>query len=170
MNGARAAFSGDQTPGQAGTRPVNFAREVRPILADHCFACHGPDDQKRKGGLRFDTREGAFGKSKSGEAAIVPGNPDESELVVRIESDDPELHMPPPKGGKPLTKDQKSVLKRRVLEGAVWSSHWAFEPPKKAPLPTVKDAPGLSPRSIDLFWLDSKARDSRLLLKATRQP
>jgi hypothetical protein len=140
MNGARADSDGDKTARPSGSRPVNFAREVRPILADHCFACHGPDDQKRKGGLRFDTREGAFGKSKSGETAIVPGKPDESELVARIESDDAEVRMPPPKGGKPLTKDQIGVLKRWVLEGAVWSSHWAFEPPKKPQLPAVKNA------------------------------
>src|SRR5260370_1110815 len=67
-------------------RPVNFAREVRPILSDNCFACHGPDDQKRKAGLRLDTREGAFSKLESGDAAIVPGKPDESELINRIEN------------------------------------------------------------------------------------
>ncbi len=138
-SGARAGSDGDKASGQARPRPVNFAREVRPILAEHCFACHGPDERQRKAGLRFDTREGVFGKSKNGELPIVPGKPDESELVARIESDELDRRMPPQKGGKPLTKDQIAVLKRWVLEGAVWSSHWAFEPPTKPPLPAVKD-------------------------------
>ncbi len=85
---------------------MNFARDVRPILSDNCFACHGPDDKARKAGLRLDTKEGAFAKLKSGGLAIVPGKPDESELIFRIESDDPELHMPPKKSGKQLTADQ----------------------------------------------------------------
>ena len=84
-----------QAKARAGARPVNFARDIRPILSDNCFACHGPDDKARKAGLRLDTKEGAFAKLESGGLAIVPGKPDESELIFRIESDDPELHMPP---------------------------------------------------------------------------
>ena len=72
------------------SRPVNFAREVRSILSDNCFACHGPDDKARKAGLRLDTKDGAFAKLKSGGVAIVPGKPDESELIFRLETDDPE--------------------------------------------------------------------------------
>ena len=86
---ASARGEGDAVPaaGDAKSRPVNFAREVRPILSDNCFACHGPDDRARKANLRLDTREGAFAKLESDALAIVPGKPDESELIQRIESD-----------------------------------------------------------------------------------
>ena len=127
----------DNTP---KPRPVGFARDVRPILSDNCFACHGPDDKARKAGLRLDTKEGAFAKLESGGPTIVPGKPDESELIFRIESDDPELHMPPKKSGKQLTADQVAVLRRWVEQGASWSTHWAFEPPQKPALPAVKNA------------------------------
>ena len=83
----------------AKPRPVNFARDVRPILSDNCFACHGPDDKARKASLRLDTKEGAFAKLKSGGLTIAPGKPDESDLIFRIESDDPELRI-----------DRKSVV------------------------------------------------------------
>jgi mono/diheme cytochrome c family protein len=149
---SRADSDGDRSADQTKSRPVNFAREVRPILSDHCFACHGPDDQKRKAGLRLDTREGAFGKPKSGEPVIVPGKPDDSELVFRIESDDAELQMPPKKSGKPLSPDQVAVLRRWVSEGAPWSTHWAFEPPQRPALPAVKNA-GWAVTPIDRFIL-----------------
>ena len=119
---------------------MNFAREVRPILSEHCFTCHGPDDAKRKAGFRLDSKEGAFAKLESGDLAIVPRKPDESELIFRIESDDADLHMPPKKGGKPLSAEQISVLRRWVEEGAAWSSHWSFEPPRKPALPPVKNS------------------------------
>ena len=130
----------------------SISRDVRPILSDNCFACHGPDDKARKAGLRLDTKEGAFAKLKSGGLAIVPGKPDESELIFRIESDDPELHMPPKKSGKQLTADQVAVLRRWVEQGATWSTHWAFEPPRKPALPAVKNA-GWPINEIDRFIL-----------------
>ena len=118
---------------------VNYARDVRPILSDNCFACHGPDDQKRKAGLRLDTRDGAFTKLKSGNVAVVPGKPDESELIDRIENVDPDLQMPPKKSGKQLTAAQITLLKRWVEQGAPTKAHWAFEAPQKASLPSVKN-------------------------------
>jgi mono/diheme cytochrome c family protein len=121
------------------SRPVNFAREVRSILSDNCFACHGPDDKTRKAGLRLDTKDGAFAKLKSGGVAIVAGKPDESDLIFRLESDDPELKMPPRKSGKKLTDQQIDLLRRWVEEGAAWTTHWAFEPPHKTDLPPVKN-------------------------------
>ena len=121
------------------SRPLNFARDVRPILSDNCFACHGPDDQKRKAKLRLDTREGAFAKLEGGEPVIVPGKPDESDLIDRIENDDPELRMPPKKSGKQLTAEQVAVLRRWVEQGATWTAHWSFEPPRKPALPAVKN-------------------------------
>ena len=119
---------------------MNFAREIRPILSDNCFACHGPDDQKRKAKLRLDTKEGAFGKLEGGGLAIVSGKPDESDLIFRIESDDPDLRMPPQKSGKQLTAGQIAVLRRWIEQGATLSTHWAFEPPRKPALPQVKNA------------------------------
>jgi hypothetical protein len=133
-----AADSKKSAAGRTPSRPVNFARDVRPILADNCFACHGPDDQKRKAKLRLDTREGAFAKREGGEPVIVPGKPEESDLIDRVENDDPELLMPPKKSGKRLTAEQVAVLRRWVEQGATWSAHWAFEPPRKPALPTVK--------------------------------
>jgi mono/diheme cytochrome c family protein len=129
-----------QAQAKPKARPVNFARDVRPILSDNCFACHGPDDKTRKAGLRLDTKEGMLAKLKSGEVSVVPGKPDESDLVFRLETDDPEAKMPPKKSGKHLTAAQVDILRRWVEQGATWTTHWAFEPPRKAELPAVKDA------------------------------
>ena len=138
---AAARGEGDAIPaaGDAKSRPVNFAREVRPILSDNCFACHGPDDRARKASLRLDTKDGAFAKLESDALAIVPGQPDESELIQRIESNVSELRMPPKKSGKHLSADQVAVLRRWIEQGAPWSTHWAFDPPKKPMLPDVKN-------------------------------
>ena len=151
---ASARGEGDAVPaaGDANSRPVNFAREVRPILSDNCFACHGPDDRARKANLRLDTREGAFAKLESDALAIVPGKPDESELIQRIESDVSELRMPPKKSGKHLSADQVAVLRRWIEQGAPWSTHWAFDPPKKPVLPAVKNT-GWPANEIDRFIL-----------------
>src|SRR3974390_1688059 len=138
---------------QPKSRPVNFARDVRTGLSDNCVACHGPDDKKRKAGLRLDTKEGVMAKVKSGSATVIPGKPEESELIFRIETDDPEAKMPPKKFGKQLTAQQVEALRRWVEQGATWTTHWAFEPPRKADLPAVKDAAwGRNP--IDRFILD----------------
>ncbi len=132
------ALAEKPAPVPAG-KPVNFAKEIRPILSDNCFACHGPDDKQRKAGLRLDTREGAFAKLKSGETALVAGKPDDSSLLFRIESDDDGLKMPPPKSGKTLTPQQIALVRRWIEQGATWSSHWAFEVPKNPELPKVND-------------------------------
>jgi hypothetical protein len=114
--------------------PVDFAREIRPILSGACFQCHGPDEKKREGGFRLDTKEGALGERK-GRAAFVAGKPDKSEAMRRILSDDPDERMPPPDSGKKLTAQQIELLKKWVEQGAAWSTHWAFEPPRRPPLP-----------------------------------
>jgi len=140
--GSTAAVRGESdsgaTPNGIAPRPVSFVRDVRPILAEHCFTCHGPDDAKRKAGLRLDTKEGAFARLDGSDLAVVPKKPDESELILRIESDDANLLMPPRKAHKPLSADQIAVLRRWIEEGAAWSSHWSFEPPHKPALPHVK--------------------------------
>ncbi len=137
---------------KAQPRPVGFARDVRPLLSDNCFACHGPDEKARKAGFRLDTQEGAFAQLKGGGRAIVPGKPDESDLIFRIESDDPELHMPPKKSGKQLTAEQVAVLRRWVEQGASWTRHWAFKPPRKPELPAVKNA-AWPVNAVDRFLL-----------------
>jgi hypothetical protein len=145
----------DQTKPAAAkpkARPVNFAREVRTVLSDTCFACHGPDDKSRKASLRLDTKEGVQAKLKSGGTLIVSGKPDDSELIFRLETDDPELRMPPRKFGKQLTPQQVEALRRWVEQGAAWTTHWAFEPPRKAELPPVKN-PSWVRNPIDRFIL-----------------
>src|SRR5438874_3994968 len=117
---------------------LDFNRDVRPILSDNCFKCHGFDDAARKSKLRLDLRATALKGGKSGDPAIVPGKPEESELVKRIFSKDPDEVMPPKTGKGPLTEAQKNVLKRWVAEGAVYQTHWAFLAPKSAPMPAVK--------------------------------
>src|SRR6476661_3145632 len=102
----------------AAAAPVDYTRDVRPILSQHCFKCHGPDDNVRKGGLRFDQRTSAIGQGKSGLVSIAPGKPDASELVKRIFAPDASEIMPPPAAKKPLSDAQKDILKRWVAEGA----------------------------------------------------
>src|SRR5689334_12839516 len=115
----------------ATAAPVDYTRDVRPILSQHCFKCHGPDDNARKAGLRLDRRPGDMGKPKSGEATIVPGQPDASELVRRIESDDDTEVMPPPATKKPLSAGQKAVLRQWIADGAGYKDHWSWIPPKQ---------------------------------------
>ncbi len=105
--------------------PLQFNRDVRPILSDACFTCHGPDKAKRKADLRLDTREGA-------KSSVVPGKPDESELVQRLTSADPHKLMPPPKAVRRVSKEEIAVIRRWISEGAKWEPHWAFVPPVKA--------------------------------------
>jgi mono/diheme cytochrome c family protein len=117
---------------------INFGRDIRPILADNCFACHGPDVQQRKAKLRLDTRTGALADLRSGGHAIVPGKPDESALIERITDEDPSRRMPPKKSGKNLTAAQIDLLRRWIAEGATYTVHWAFAPPMRHALPKVK--------------------------------
>lgn len=119
---------------------IDFARDVRPILARHCFKCHGPDDAKRAGGLRLDDPVAAFAVAKSGSHAIVPGKPDESELLARVDSDDASEVMPPPSTKDPLTKEQKAILKRWIAAGGQYPRHWAFNKPV---VPAVPDTAGI---------------------------
>lgn len=118
---------------------VDFNREIRPIFSEHCYACHGPDENKRKAGLRLDVPEGAFKELKSGNHALVAGDLTKSTLVERIIATDLEEVMPPPKHNKPLTADQIALLQRWVQGGAQWQKHWSFIAPERPELPAVKD-------------------------------
>ena len=119
---------------------IDFARDIRPILSEACFNCHGPDAGTRKGELRLDLKESAFGKAESGASAVVPGDVAKSELLKRIFTDDKDDVMPPPKELKRLKPEQKELLKRWVAEGAKWTGHWAFEPVKPVAVPQVAGA------------------------------
>ena len=119
-------------------RKLEFNRDIRPILSDGCFHCHGPDEKERKGGLRLDLESDAFKNAKSGFPAIVKGDPDESEIIARIFlSDDDEEHMPPLDSGKSITLEQKEILKKWIEQGAEYQGHWAFINPQRSPVPKV---------------------------------
>jgi len=120
-----------------GAAPVDFAKEIRPLFSDNCFACHGPDSNKRKAGLRLDQKESAFGKAESGEIAIVPGDLEKSELLRRVTSTDKDEVMPPPKEHKTLKPEQIETLRRWIKEGANWTGHWAFQPVKEPAVPNM---------------------------------
>src|SRR4051794_34434939 len=128
-------------------KAVEFNRDIRPILSENCYACHGPDKSHRKAELRLDIRESALAKE-----AIVPGRPDESELVVRVLSDDPDEMMPPRQSQKTLTAAQKELLRRWVEAGAEYQAHWAYVPPRRAESPAVKQADWVR-NPIDAFIL-----------------
>src|SRR5262249_24494755 len=120
--------------GPALAGKIEFNRDVRPILADNCFACHGPDSAARKADLRLDVREEAVNSN-----AFVPGKPDESALVERIFSAEKSEVMPPPKTKKTLTAAQKAILKQWIAEGAEYQPHWSCILPTRPPLPAVKN-------------------------------
>jgi cytochrome c553 len=131
---------------------VDFNRDVRPILANHCWSCHGRDEASRKAGLRLDTREAALAAGDSGHPAIVPGQPAASELVRRIQSPHSAEIMPPPELLKPLSARQQSILQDWIRHGASYAEHWAFIPPQRPPLPPVRLA-DWPVSEVDLFVL-----------------
>jgi len=133
--------------------PIDFGRDVRPILADNCFHCHGQDAETREGRLRLDT---ADGQKKPG--VILPGDPDESDLIIRILSDFDDERMPPPDSHRMLTDEQKQTLVRWVREGAAYTEHWAFTAPEKPTPPAVRNETW--PRSpLDRFVLTRLERE-----------
>jgi hypothetical protein len=129
---------------------VSFSREIQPILARNCYACHGPDEQDRQADLRLDVRP-SDGEG-TGPRAIVPGKPEESELVRRIEADEDFERMPPPEAHESLTDAEKELLRRWIAEGAEYAPHWAFVPPEQTELPPVSD-PDWPRNPIDHFIL-----------------
>ncbi len=131
--------------------PVDFSRDILPILSDKCYHCHGPDEQARKAELRFDTKAGAF-RVQDGSAVIVPGKSADSELIVRVTSTDPEEVMPPKSANRDLSPQQIELLKRWIDQGAKWGTHWAFVPPQRAALPEVKQTDWVR-NGIDRFIL-----------------
>jgi hypothetical protein len=147
-------------PGASSTKKVDFNREVRPILAKNCFACHGQDEAKRAKGLRLDRRESAVKPLKSGETAIVPGDADSSELILKVTNEDETLRMPPRKSGNRLTAGEVDVLRRWIEQGAEFTPHWALIAPNALSLPEVNDK-AWSRNGIDL-WILARLESERL--------
>jgi hypothetical protein len=134
---------------------IHFNRDIRPILSENCFFCHGPDKNKRKGDLRLDMHDDVLAEHQvDGKPvrAVVPGEAGKSELVRRIESGDSDEVMPPPKANHTLSERQKQLLREWVEQGAKWEAHWAYIRPVKAPLPTISD-PAWVKNAIDGFVL-----------------
>lgn len=147
---AVAAFlSNRQVSAQSGS--VSFNRDIRPIFSDTCFRCHGPDKNARKAGLRLDMRDEAIKKSRSGAIPIVPGKPDESEIVRRIFSTDKSELMPPDEAHKTLTATQKEAIRRWVAEGAKYEGHWAYQPITRSAVPEIQNPKSKLQNPIDAF-------------------
>ncbi|XZE56487.1 PSD1 and planctomycete cytochrome C domain-containing protein [Planctomycetaceae bacterium SH139] len=136
---------------------VEFNRDVRPILSNHCFTCHGPDSATREAGLRLDLREAAIGESDSGARAIVPGDIDASELLRRVTANDPDVRMPPAEGPTALNEQQIATLRAWIEQGAGYQSHWAFVPVANPEVP-VASGSGWAKNPIDHFVEAAGAR------------
>ncbi|MEW4531415.1 PSD1 and planctomycete cytochrome C domain-containing protein [Maioricimonas sp. JC845] len=130
---------------------VSFNSDVRPLLSDRCFHCHGPDEETRATELRLDQRESITG-DLGGYRAVVPGDPAASELIKRITSDDPDLQMPPPDSKRSLSDAEIETLRQWVRQGADWEEHWSFVPPER-PVPPEVSRPGWTDNPIDAFVL-----------------
>ncbi len=137
----------------AGPRKVNYSRDIRPILSNTCFKCHGPDEKERKAGLRLDTKDGVFAKLESGETPIVPGSSAKSAVYQRLTAHDAEMRMPPVDSGKTITAEQIELIKRWIDEGAEFHKHWAFLPPKRPAVPRVRHSQWAR-NPIDRFILE----------------
>ncbi|MBP89415.1 MAG: hypothetical protein CMJ64_22340 [Planctomycetaceae bacterium] len=142
------AEEADNASGQA---TLEFARDVLPILSDHCFSCHGADEGSREAELRLDIREHALAV-KDGVVAIVPGQPKSSDVIRRIRATDDDIVMPPPDALKPLSAAQKDILQRWIGGGAQYAGHWAFRPPKRVDPPAIRQIAWLR-NAIDRFVL-----------------
>lgn len=151
---------------------VRFNRDIRPILSDNCYACHGPDGSKRKAKLRLDTRGGLFKRWEEG-GIVIPGSPDRSFLWERVVSEDASEMMPPPETGKVVSAEQKDLLRRWITAGAVWEGHWSYQPVERPAVPEVESL-GKEANPIDRFlrsrleaegMLPAESADRRTLIR-----
>src|SRR5262245_1827395 len=140
---------------------IEFNRDIRPILSDKCFQCHGPGTQQAT--LRFDLEEGAKHELRGGRFAVVPGDSANSQLIRRITATDPSVRMPRSQSGRapgePLSERQVALLTRWIEQGATWQKHWSFIPPKQPPLPTGLKDPSWVRNPIDAFVLQRLERE-----------
>ena len=117
---------------------IDYNRDILPILSTNCFECHGPDESQREAELRLDTRSGIFGYDGHG-GAVTPGDPAQSSLFTRITAEDADDRMPPPDSNRHLSGDEVELLRRWIVDGAVWGRHWSFIAPERPELPSVVD-------------------------------
>ena len=144
------------------TRKIDFNRDIRPILTDRCYACHGPDATSKRIRLRLDSEAAARADLGGGRHAVIPGQPAESELVNRVTAADDAMRMPPVSSGKSLTPAEIALLTEWVRQGAAFQTHWAFVPPVRPVLPAVRDRAW--PRNpIDAFVLARLEREGLTL-------
>src|SRR5436190_550247 len=149
---AATAFAAAPVPANTGTNSsILFNRDIRPILTDNCFSCHGFDPNKRKADLRLDTPEGATALHKDHQA-VKPKDLGASELWRRVNATEPKVRMPPPASGKSLKPEQIALLRRWIETGATYQKHWAFETPVRSEPPEVSN-PGWPRNDIDRFIL-----------------
>jgi hypothetical protein len=150
--------SGGPSVSESGQATVDYLRDIRPILSNACYQCHGPDEESREADLRLDQKAGALGATASGSLVLVPGKPRQSELLRRIESDDADARMPPRDSGKSLSPEQIALIRKWIEEGAPWRAHWAFVAPQRPSVPVVSDAswPRTAIDSFVLAALDNK--------------
>src|ERR1700693_2141709 len=141
----------------AADSPVRFNRDIRPIMSDTCFRCHGPDQRARMAGLRLDIREEALRTTKSGVTPIVPGQPEQSAIIQRVFAQNPAKIMPPQFARKELTAAQKETIRRWVAEGAPYEKHWSYEAVMRPPAPEIKGAKINNP--IDAFIQERLQRE-----------
>jgi mono/diheme cytochrome c family protein len=141
----------------ASTGKVDFNRDIRPILSDNCYACHGPDEKTREAGFRLDTAEGAH-KDLGGYKAIEPGKPEKSELFKRVTTKNGDDLMPPAKSEKKLKPEQIALLKKWIQEGGKYAGHWSFAPPEKPAVPQIRNPKSEIRNPIDAFILQRLAQ------------
>jgi hypothetical protein len=141
---------------------IEFNRDIRPILSDNCYACHGPDKNARKGNLRLDVEEEARA-DRGGYRVLVPGKPEDSELINRITHKEEHERMPPRKFGKKLTERQIALVRKWIEQGAKWEKHWSLIPPKRPPLPTITETrSNLFLRNAIDYFVFTRLRDEGL--------
>ena len=163
---------GERLFGASPTSPANavdFDRQVRPILSDNCFTCHGPDDSQRQAKLRLDTKDGMFA-DRGGYQVIVPGDPANSRLFQRISHKEEIARMPPPGSERKLTPQQIETIGKWIEQGAAWETHWAYIPPKRPELPAVNRSTasrGRATRSTISCWRGSRRKGFTLRRKPT---
>jgi Planctomycete cytochrome C len=138
------------SPWLAGAQ-VSFNRDIRPIMSDTCFRCHGPDKSARMMDLRLDIRDQALKPLVDNKIPIVPGKPEQSEIIRRIFATDQSEIMPPEYAHKALTQAQKEIIRQWVAEGAKYEGHWSFQPVKRPPVPKLSGDPALVENPTDAF-------------------
>jgi len=147
------------TVASAVTGTPNYNRDIRPILSDNCFHCHGPDNATREKGLRLDTQEGLFSVTEDGDPVITTGKPMESALFLRMIEKDIDMRMPPQDSHKHLTDEQIDLFKQWIVAGAQWEKHWSFTKIKKSPLPKVSNESWVN-NGIDAFIMARLDKES----------